>query len=746
MFTAPRFRQQFAIVAFTATVLVAVGAMEFADLWWRRDQAIAVSESRARNLALVLAEYVRASFASADASLRQLAVQARRAGGAGAPGTAWDPILASARAALPEVGSFSVTDKDGTITHSTIGAIVGQSRRDTYVLKQLASSPRDELVIDRPFLSMTTPRQYIIPLGRRLFDAGGGFDGAAVATLHPESYRAFFRTLDLGEGGIITVLHPDGVVLFREPSAANPINEAATANPVLQHAKGSPGGAFTGPLEPGGQLFVSAYHRVASPPLVVAVSLPERDVLAEWRRQRRVAVTAFGALAATLSGLVLILFRVVNARERAERELADVQQQEAERLRVANERLAEALDREQQARSKVEEASYMKDEFLMTVSHELRTPLTAIYGWVRVLAGRDMPRADQAKALAAIERNALAQTRLIDDLLDVSRAIAGKLRLESRAVDLPAMVRGAIETLAPAATAKRITVDATIDPTLEAIPADPDRLQQIIWNLLSNAIKFTPEGGRIEVRAGRADDAHVEVLVSDTGIGIAREFLPYVFDRFRQAEAGTRRRYGGLGLGLAIARHLVELHGGTLGVHSDGEGRGATFRVLLPARDAAAAAAPAGRAPAQPSPDGGAPAARLDGIRVLIVDDERDARDLFAQILESAGARVRTSVSGSEALTQLIEEGADVLVSDIEMPQMDGYELLRLVRGDTRIQRRGLVSIALTAYARAADRRRALEAGFDEHLPKPVDPQMLVATIAALRRRQPQMGPEDGPH
>jgi len=440
-----------------------------------------------------------------------------------------------------------------------------------------------------------------------------------------------------------------------------------------------------------------------------------------------------------------VLFRVVSARERVERELADVQQQEAERLRVSNERLAESLDREQQARRQVEEASYMKDEFLMTVSHELRTPLTAIYGWVRVLAGREMPRGEQAKALAAIERNALAQTRLIDDLLDVSRAIAGKLRLESRLVDLPGVLRGAVETLTPAAGAKRITLNTTIDPTLEAVPADPDRLQQIVWNLLSNAIKFTPEGGRIDIRAGRADDAHVEVLVSDTGIGIAREFLPYVFDRFRQADAGTRRRYGGLGLGLAIARHLVELHGGTLGVHSEGEGRGATFRVLLPSREVRELLTPPGRTPARPAADAAA-AARLDGVRVVIVDDERDARDLFAQILESAGARVRTSMSGSEALTQLIEEGADVLVSDIEMPQMDGYELLRLVLGDTRIQRKGLVAIALTAYARAADRRRALEAGFDEHLAKPVDPNTLVATIAALRRRQPQMGPADGPH
>ena len=718
------------IIGFTATILVTVGAMEAADLWWRRDQAIALSGSRARNLTVVLAEYVRGSFAAADAALRQLAVHAARVGGPRASHEAWDPILASARAALPEVGSFSVTDRDGIITHSTVRAIVGESRRDNYVFRQLASTSRDELVVDRPFLAVTT-RQFIIPVGRRLTGDGGSFEGTAVATLLPESYREFFRTIDLGPGGVITVFHPDGVVLFREPSAVNPINEEASGSLLLRQARGSAGGTTVGPIQAGGPAFVSAFRAVPSPPLIVAVSLPEQTALAEWHRERNVAISAFAALSATLLGLVLLLFRVVTAREQAERELAGVQRQEADRLRLANERLAEALDGEQQARRQVEAASRLKDEFLMTVSHELRTPLTAIYGWVRVLAGRELPRPDQAKALGAIERNALAQTRLIDDLLDVSRAISGKLRLEPKSVDVGQVVRGAVETLSPAAAAKRLTIDTAIDPALAPIPADPDRLQQIVWNMLSNAIKFTPEGGRIEVRAGRADEAHVEILVRDTGIGIPPEFLPHVFERFRQADAGTRRRFSGLGLGLAIARHLVELHGGTIGVQSDGEGKGSTFRVVLPAIERRAES-PVARALDRPPP---AAACRLDGVRVLVVDDERDARDLFEKILEGAGARVRTAASGGDALTRLVEEGADVLLSDIEMPLMDGYELLRLVLADARIERKGLIAIALTAYARPADRRRALEAGFDEHLVKPVDPQTLVATIASLRRR-----------
>jgi signal transduction histidine kinase/ActR/RegA family two-component response regulator len=728
-----RRRPRVTIVAFTATVLVMVAVLLTADLWWRRDQAIDVSQTRTRSLVVVLAEYLHGSFAAADAALRQVVLYSPRVGGPTGPNEIWDPLLASARAGLVAFGGLSVTDRNGTITHSTVKPIVGASRRDTGLFKELAAGTRDELTVDRPFPTVTAPQQFVIPIGRRLTDARGAFDGTVVASMIPDSFREFFRTIDLGPGGIITVLHPDGVVLFREPSTRNPINESAGDNTVLERARRAGTGAFVGPLQPGGPAFVTAYQTTASPPLIVSVSLPETAVLAEWQRQRRVSLTAFGALFVTLTGLVLLLFRVVTARERAERELADVQRQEAERLRVANDRLAEALQREQQARKQVEEASYMKDEFLMTVSHELRTPLTAIYGWVRVLAGREMPRAEQSKALASIERNALAQTRLIDDLLDVSRVIAGKLRLESRMVDIAAVVRAAADTHAPAAAAKGLTLEVHADPSLEPIPADPDRLQQIVWNLLSNAIKFTPEGGRIDVRAGRADDSHVEILVCDSGVGIAPDFLPYVFERFRQGEAGTKRRYGGLGLGLAIARHLVELHGGTVGVHSAGEGRGTTFRVLLPSRERRGREMPApaslARTAAGLAPD------RLDRVRALVVDDERDARDLFAQVLESAGARVRTAASADEALTCLIEEGTDVLLSDIEMPQMDGYELLRLVLADSRIQQRGLVAIALTAYSRTADRRRALEAGFHEHLPKPVDPETLVATIAALRRR-----------
>jgi signal transduction histidine kinase/ActR/RegA family two-component response regulator len=698
-----RRRPRLNILAFTVTVLITVGALEIADLWWRRDRALEQAQSRAGNLALVLAAYVHGSLTSADAALRQMALHNTQVGGPAAPHAAWDPALASARSALPEVGSFSVTDRAGTITHSTVEAIVGASRRDDFLFRQLAGRDTAELLVDRPFLSITAPQQYVVPVGRRLTDAQGRFDGTVVASIRPESYRGFFRTLDLGSGGTITIRHGEGAVLFREP-------------PGPDHSRTNDGA-------------ITADRAVAGAPLVVSVSLPHGEVLADWYRQRRVAAVAYGALALTLSAIVVLLFRVVSARERAERELAAVQQQEAARLRVSNDRLAEALEREQAARRAVEEASSMKDEFLMTVSHELRTPLTAIYGWVRMLASREMPRAGQEKAFGAIERNAVAQTRLIDDLLDVSRAISGKLRLESRAVDVAAVLRAAIETLTPAITGKHLQLDVSCDPRLTPIPADPDRLQQIVWNLLSNAIKFTPDGGRIEVRAGRADEDHVEIVVADNGVGIAPAFLPHVFDRFRQGDAGTRRRYGGLGLGLAIVRHLVELHGGTVAVESAGEGTGSTFRVRLPAGDHCEPDAAASR----PRHTAATAAPRLDAVRVLVVDDEADARELFAHVLDTAGARVRTVSSAAEALTLLAAEPFDVLLSDIEMATMDGYELIRRVRADPRLRQRKLAAVALTAYARAADRGRALDAGFDEHVAKPVDPQPLVATIASLR-------------
>jgi PAS domain S-box-containing protein len=403
-----------------------------------------------------------------------------------------------------------------------------------------------------------------------------------------------------------------------------------------------------------------------------------------------------------------------------------------ERKRVEEER-ARLLAREQQSRREAEAANRAKDEFLATISHELRTPLNAIYGWARLLQMGDLDAETVASAYETIERNAKAQAQLIDDLLDVSRIIAGRLRLDVRAIALGPVIEAAIETVQPAAEAKGISLQSRFDEKVGPISGDPDRLQQVIWNLLSNAIKFTPSGGRVEVRLDQIDFA-VQIHVQDTGIGISPEFLPYVFDRFRQAEGTSTRIYGGLGLGLAIVRHLVELHGGTVSADSAGEGRGASFTVTLPLKlPTPASVDPEMRRPGKERTLSLTSERMLDGIEILLVDDEADARELLTLILQRAGARVIPASSVREAIDRIKKKKPDLLVSDIEMPGEDGYSLIRRVRAqEAERGEGGLSAVALTAYAGRADRRRALMAGFQKHVPKPVDPAALVAAVAGL--------------
>jgi signal transduction histidine kinase len=722
-------RSRALIIGLTATVLIAVVLLETADLWWGYGRSIAIAEKKATNLASVLAEYMRGSFAVADASLRQLAVHGTRVGGGAAGAAAWDPILDAAKAAMPaDRGSISVTDATGIIRHATRRDIVGQSRAAQYIFRTLSTSTRDDLVIDPPFLVPGPRPRYLLPIGRRLSSGSGKFDGVVVTAFETDSFRQFFRTLDIGTEGVISVLHRDGVVVFREPSTADPIGQSAEGDPFLRFASDGPGrGRLNGPLIAGGPEFVSAYENVRQPSLLVAVSLKRSEVLADWRDHARTSGLAVGALAITLGLIVFGLLRQTAARVRAETELRDHQQVEADRLREANERLEGSLGREQRARRDAEAASRLKDEFLMTLSHELRTPLTAIYGWVRMLSADVVPPTERGRALAAVERNALAQARLIDDLLDVSRAISGKLRLEPRPVNVAEIVRAAVDTVMPALDAKEIKLRATIDETTGLIVADPDRVQQIVWNLLSNAIKFTPADGTIDLIVTRAGN-DIEIVVRDTGIGIHPEFVPYVFERFRQADVGSRRQYGGLGLGLAIVRHLVELHGGSVRAESAGEGLGATFRIVLPARAVQRDAEPL--APAVPESRRGVAGSRLDGVRVLVVDDEADARELFGSILRAAGANVDVAESAAVALEIMAARPPRVLVTDIEMPGRDGYELLEGAR--RAVPGYPFAAIALTAYAREADKRRSLAAGFDLHLAKPVEPSDLVAAVASL--------------
>jgi PAS domain S-box-containing protein len=423
--------------------------------------------------------------------------------------------------------------------------------------------------------------------------------------------------------------------------------------------------------------------------------------------------------------------------------------------RVETERMARELIREQAARAaaqaaenhvrnaalaaqeaarRAEEANRVKDEFLATVSHELRTPLNAIVGWAALLRSRNSDPA-LIRGLDVIHRNAFAQNKIIDDILDVSRIITGKLRLDPRPVDLINIVRDAIEVMMPSLTAKHLSL--TFDPpTYDCVLlADPERLQQVVWNLLSNAVKFSDAGGAVTITIERADDSFV-LTVADSGRGIEPAFMPFVFDRFKQADSSVTRRVGGLGLGLAIVRHLVEMHGGEVRARSDGPGRGATFTITLPARaPISKPAAPPAEQPEQ-APDTQLPrAASLHGQRVLVVDDEEDARELSRTVLNEAGADVQTASSAREAFALLQSYRPHVLVSDIGMPGEDGFSLIQRVRALPDGEGGNVAAVALTAFTRGQDKTRALAAGFDAHLSKPVHPDELTASVAALARR-----------
>ena len=394
-------------------------------------------------------------------------------------------------------------------------------------------------------------------------------------------------------------------------------------------------------------------------------------------------------------------------------------------------RLAELLESERAARKEAEIANHAKDEFLATVSHELRTPLNAILGWA-VIARRKVENPDVEAALATIERNARAQMRIIEDMLDVGRIISGKLRLEIGPVKVADAVHGAAQAVRPAADAKGVKLDIEVDEDVATIGADADRLQQIIWNVLSNAIKFTPAGGSVHLSASR-DDSDVVIRVTDTGQGVPPQFLSSLFERFRQADGSTTRRHGGLGLGLAIVRQLVDAHGGTVHAESEGIGKGATFTITLPARSSVPAPIERTRSSRPgPRPVALEPPSRLDGLRVLVVDDDEDARNLIERVLADEGALVSCATSAAEGLRAVGQVGLDVIVSDIGMPDMDGYALIHQIRS-LPVDRGGQIpAIALTAYARAEDSERAIAGGFQAHLTKPIDPDKLVSLVASI--------------
>ena len=409
------------------------------------------------------------------------------------------------------------------------------------------------------------------------------------------------------------------------------------------------------------------------------------------------------------------------------RDITDRKRAEAERERL--------LEAERAARAEAERVSLLKDEFLATLSHELRTPLNAILGWAQILRTGGPRESELEEGLSVIERNTRVQTRMIEDLLDMGRITAGKVRLDVQRVDLADVVNAAIASVRHSADAKSIRLQVVLDPLAGPVRGDPNRLQQCLWNLLTNAIKFTPKGGRVQVSLERVN-SHLEVCVSDTGEGIRPEFLPHVFERFRQADASTTRKHGGLGLGLSIVKHLVELHGGTVRAKSAGLGQGATFCIDLPVMVVHDAGRGSRQHPQFTSTQPAVDHPSLEGITVLAVDDEADARNLLKRLLEDCGAKVLLAASAGEGLALVRSGRPDMIVSDIGMPGEDGYEFIRKVRQLKANEGGRTPAAALTAFARAEDRTRALRAGYQTHVAKPVEPTELTAVVASLATRR----------
>jgi len=574
--------------ALMASVLLVMGVLQASTLASAREETLRTAEGRATNLALILSRYLTQTIAAGDAALRQLALHNQRIGGPTAADRAWLPILDSARAGLAGISSISVLDESLTIRHSTQSGIVGQSRQSEAYLKEGFGNDSDELLIGGVFQSPLFPQTRVVPLARRLTTADGRVEGAVVAAFFVGDLRPFFRSVDVGQRGALWVIHHSGVLMAREPSTENATEPSLDANPLFHAAvQSDEGGVLRAPFEPNGPEQISAFRRVDPLPLTVAISLDRDEVLAAWRREAAAAIASLAAVTGLLAVALVVAFRQMDAKAYAEQMLEQARREEAERLREAHHRLAETLVQEQAAREEAQAANALKDQFLMTVSHELRTPLTAIAGWARMLVDGQVRTEHFDQALRAIDRNAQVQTRLIEDLLDMAGIMRGKLRLEISETSVDDVVKHAVEVLSPAVMAKRLELDVQLTPPSGTIAADADRVEQIVWNLIANAVKFTPSGGRIAVSVAR-DDGFVRIQVSDSGKGIEPEFLPHVFDRFTQGHAAYSRRYAGLGLGLAIVHSLAAMHGGDVSAFSEGEGKGSTFVVRLPASGPAA--------------------------------------------------------------------------------------------------------------------------------------------------------------
>jgi signal transduction histidine kinase/CheY-like chemotaxis protein len=425
----------------------------------------------------------------------------------------------------------------------------------------------------------------------------------------------------------------------------------------------------------------------------------------------------------------MTLMSAIKSSLRARRRQYDIRDYIAEEKRTADE-LAQLYESELAARAEAQAANRLKDDFLATVSHELRTPLNAMLGWVTLLKTGNLDAEAAERALTVIERNARSQAQIIEDLLDVSRIITGRLTLNVQSFNIVQLIETVIQSIQPSVAAKNITVTPHISEDVGLISADSARIQQILWNLLTNAVKFTPNDGQIEISA-RREDAMLSISVKDTGKGIAPAFLPFVFDRFRQAESSTTRRFGGLGLGLAIVRHLVELHGGTVSVESRGEGQGAIFTIKIPLVQPQQPLIEAEtNGAARPENSGTSAPVSLNGLNILIVDDEADAREMVKMFLENSGANVTAANSVTEALEKLQRKVPDLIISDIGMPDINGYQFIEKVRSLPPENGGTVPAVALTAYSRGEDVKRALRAGYQKHIAKPIEMNKLAVTVA----------------
>jgi signal transduction histidine kinase/ActR/RegA family two-component response regulator len=584
----------------------------------------------------------------------------------------------------------------------------------------------------------------------------GGVRYVLSAVVKPDAILAVIRRQRVPSSWVISVFDASGLRVAR--SRAHAENLGGRAAPSLEALMGSgtdEGVGQTYALE--GDRIYTSYSRIKSSGWIVAPGIPA--ALVEGAAHRSLVVYGSGILLSIALGMAMALWvaRSINrpigdlrasaqALGRREplsppatsiQELRDV----GTALAVAGQQLArierqreDLLHRERDARETAETAARAKDEFLAVLSHELRTPLNAVYGWARMLQAGQVPPEHAAQAIDAIVRNASAQVQLIDDLLDIARVISGKMRLDVRLVDLKAVVEAALDAVRPAAEAKEIHLEPVLDPRAGPIAGDASRLQQVVWNLLMNAVKFTPKRGRVQVHLQRVN-SHLEIRVSDTGEGIAAHVLPYVFDRFQQGDSSSTRGHSGLGLGLALVKHLVELHGGHVTAHSAGKGQGATFVVQLPVAVSEVVGAARRRHPTAPDLEGLPGGMRLDGVHVLVIDDDPESLHIASAILTGAGATVRTSPSASAGLAAFLAWRPDVLVSDIEMPAEDGYSLIRKIRALGAEEGGRTPAVALTAYGRTQDRVASLTAGYTMHVPKPVDPGEFTTIIASIAGR-----------